>query len=1096
MGQQANLRVQVLGVLAVAVDGREVPAHELASRKGRTLLKLLLARRGAVVPAEVLVEALWAGRPPADPDANLATLVSRLRATLGPDAIAGDRQGWRFAAGTRVEVDLDEAERLAGEAEARLGGEPALALAAAERALALLGRGPFLADEPDADWAMAARREAEGLAARARRLAWDAALAVGDPARALAHARAATAADPLDEPAWRAVMLAHTTAGEPAAALAAYERLRQTLASELGTDPSPETQALHLLVLRGPPEGGGAEEVETAAPHPPGPAPSPPVGERSRTGSWARSVVHSPLGPAPGDPGDPGFVGRAGEVGELAAAWKAAVGGRPGMVLVVGEAGIGKTRLVRAVAELAGATGGMVVAARCYEAERSLFLQPVAEAVRAAALATAAGAGGGGRRGRRRDPGRAGAGPPEAARPARLQRAPAELQRRRSFEAVTAFFRGLAAQQPLLLAVDDLHQAGASTLELLHFLLRRLAGDRVLVVAGVRAEEGAEALTALADAGRVLELGPLPAAAVAELARHFGVADLAGPVLERARGHTLFTVESLRAAAEGGRDLAAVPASLRDAVLTRARRAGPEVETLLRAAVVVGAAFDLEVVAGLLDLPVEVAAARAERALAARLLVEDDTGAGYRFANDLVREVLYATSPRPTRVSRHRRLAGMLADRPEAAAGHAAAAGDWPAAATAWMAAAANAAGSYANRDAERLLGQAVAAAERAGDPSLEASARLDRGRVLVALGDYPGAFADQERALELAVGERPRPAGGGRPRAARLDRLLRPRPAAASELRPQARELAERAVAARRAGPTALLLAARMRHAEGDLAGARAAFDAVLGEPDPATQTAGQAYLGLLLEHGDRFAEARQVLDRSVEACRAAGLFRPMLTSCFAATLACANLGDLRGALERLAMLERLLADVEDRFYHARAATAGSWLWRELGDLGRARDLADRAAGLLGPATTGTHPGLHAQLALAECALVAGDDAEAAGLLERAGGQLDRPFGYRWRVELRHAELASRLDPPAAEALLGLARTYGSTKYQALALARLGRRPEAAALVAASGSDYLLAQVAPPAQARAAVDRIAAGLPAELRPGFLERGQLAVHGP
>ena len=1061
MGRHGNVRVQVLGVLAVAVDGREVPAHRLASRKGRTLLKLLLARRGAVVPAEVLVEALWGGRPPADPDANLATLVSRLRAVLGPDAIAGDRQGWRFVAGARVEVDLDEAERLAGEAEARLGGEPALALAAAERALALGGRGPFLADEPDADWAMAARREAGRLAARARRLAWEAALAVGDPARALAHARAATAADPLDEPAWRAVMRANAAAGEPAAALAAYERLRQTLASELGTDPSPESQTLHLAVLRGAP---GTEETEAAT-------------------SAARGLV----------PSDPGFVGREVEFAELAAAWKEAVGGRPGVVLVLGEAGIGKTRLVGAVAELAGATGGLVVQARCYEAERSLFLQPVAEAVRAAALAL--------------PPGRVAAAAGDAAGTLaelvpdlrRLldlpgyERAPAELQRRRSFEAVAAFVRGLAAQQPLLLAVDDLHLAGASTLELLHFLLRRLHGDRVLVLAGVRAEEGAEALAALADAGPVLELGPLPAAAVAELARRFGVADLAGPVLERARGHTLFTVESLRAAAEGGRDRAAVPASLRDAVQTRARRAGPEVETLLRAAVVVGAAFDLEVVAGLLDLPVEDAAGRAERALAARLLVEDDTGAGYRFANDLVREVLYATSPRPTRVTRHRRLAGMLADRPEAAAGHAAAAGDWAAAARAWMAAAANAAGSYANRDAERLLGQAVAAAAQAGDPSLEASARLDRGRVLVALGDYPAAFADQERALELAVEH-----GQDRLEAAALEQLgwtayYDRDHQAASALSPQARELAERAVAAPRAGPTALLLAARMRHAEGDLAGARAAFDAVLGEPDPATQTAGLAYLGLLLEHGDRFAEARQVLDRSLEACRAAGLFRPMLTSCFAATLACANLGDLRGALERLAVLERILADVEDRFYHARAATAGSWLWRELGELGRARDLADRAAELLGPATTGTHPGLHAQLALAECALVAGDDAGAAGLLERAGGQLDRPFGYRWRVELRHAELTSRLDPPAAEALLALARAYGSTKYQALALARLGRRPEAAGLVAATGSDYLLAQVAPPAQARAAVDRIAAALPPELRPGFLERGRLAV---
>jgi len=762
------------------------------------------------------------------------------------------------------------------------------------------------------------------------------------------------------------------------------------------------------------------------------------------------------------------------------------------MVLVVGEAGIGKTWLVQAVAGLAGATGGLVVQARCYEAERSLFLQPVAEAVRSVALALPTG--------------RVGAAAGDAAGtlaelvpdlrklldlPA-YERAPAELRRRRSFEAVTSFVRGLADQQPLLLVVDDLHLAGASTLELLHFLLRRLAGDRVLVAATVRAEEGAEALSTLADTGRVLELGPLPAEAVAELARRFGVAGLAGPVLERARGHTLFTVEALRAAAEAGQDQAGIPASLRDAVLARARRAGPEVESLLRAAVVAGAAVDLEVVAALLELPVEVAAARAERALAARLLVEDEAGTGYELANDLVREVLYQTSPRPTRVTRHRRLTGMLADRPEAAAGHAAAAGDWAATATAWMAAAANAAGSYANRDAERLLDWAVGAAARAGDPALEAGARLDRGRVLVALGGYQAAFADQERALALAVEH-----GLEELEAAALEQLgwtayYHRDSAAASELRHQVQELAERAVAARRAGPTARLLAARMRHAEGDLAGARAAFDTVLGEPDPATQTAGQAYLGLLLKHGDRFAEARAVLDRSIDACRAAGLFRPMLTSCFAATLACANLGDLRGALDRLALLERMLAEVEDRFYHARAATAGSWLWRELGDLGRARALADQAVDLLGPATIGTHPGLHAQLALAETALVAGDDAEAAALLERAGGQLGRPFGYRWRVELRHAELASRLDPPAAEGLLQLARAYGSTKYQALALARLGRRPEAAELAGACGSDYLLAQVAPPAQARAATERIAAGLPAALRPSFLENGYLA----
>ena len=140
-------------------------------------------------------------RPPArQPRPNLATLVSRLRAVLGAAAIASG-QGWRFVTGPWVEVDLDEAERLAAEAATRLAGQPALALAAAERALDLLGRGPFLADEPDADWALPPRREAERLTARCRRLAWDAAQALGDPARALAHARAAVTADPFGEPA-------------------------------------------------------------------------------------------------------------------------------------------------------------------------------------------------------------------------------------------------------------------------------------------------------------------------------------------------------------------------------------------------------------------------------------------------------------------------------------------------------------------------------------------------------------------------------------------------------------------------------------------------------------------------------------------------------------------------------------------------------------------------------------------------------------------------------------------------------------------------------------------------------------------------------
>jgi hypothetical protein len=406
-------------------------------------------------------------------------------------------------AGARVQVDLEEVERLAGEAEARLAGEPALALAAAERALALLGRGPFLADEPDADWALPARREADRLAAGVRHLGWDAALALGDHARALAHAEAAAAADPLDESAWRAVMLAYASAGEPAAALAAYERLRQTLAEGLGTDPSTESRTIHLAVLRGDPVTASSALAPGAALSDPAPGaarnlPVPgrvprwgsvadPEGPRPRLSTAPAGAAESPAaeswagGGGAGGAGaagvDAGFVGREAELADLSRAWEAAVGRRPQLVLVAGEAGIGKTRLVGALAELAGATGGLVVQARCYEAERSLFLQPLAEAVRAAALAPpparlAAAAGDAA--------GTLAELVPELRRLLDLpgyERAPAELERRRSFEAVTAFVRGLAAQQPLLLAVDDLHQAGASTLELLHFLLRRLAGD-------------------------------------------------------------------------------------------------------------------------------------------------------------------------------------------------------------------------------------------------------------------------------------------------------------------------------------------------------------------------------------------------------------------------------------------------------------------------------------------------------------------------------------------------------------------------------------------------------------------------------------------
>jgi predicted ATPase len=221
------------------------------------------------------------------------------------------------------------------------------------------------------------------------------------------------------------------------------------------------------------------------------------------------------------------------------------------VVLIVGEAGIGKTRLAEALAAEAASAGAMVLPARCYETERSLFLQPVVEALLPAVTRRPAAE-------LRRLLGDAApsfaALVPEAAAvlgsmPA--ERVPVDMQRRRTFLAVLGFLRGLAARNPVLVVLDDLQYAGQSTIEFVHYLGRNAGGSRLLVVATVRAENDAETSAALTAVASRVEVGPLGAAAVEQLAGRAGQAGLADRILRQTRGHTLFVVEVLRALAEG-----------------------------------------------------------------------------------------------------------------------------------------------------------------------------------------------------------------------------------------------------------------------------------------------------------------------------------------------------------------------------------------------------------------------------------------------------------------------------------------------------------------------------------------------------------------
>ncbi len=708
-----QIELRLAGTFGVIRAGTELPESQVGSRKSRTLLKLLAVERPALVPVDRIVDVLWPGEPPAAAEQNVATLVSRLRGVLGSGIIVGGRHGYRLAGEPEVDVDLDAAARCCERAKRKLPAAPAIALAAAEQAIGLLSADIALAEEPYATWADPTREQLRQLLRLARLTAAEAGLVIGEASSAVRYAEAALAADPLDETACRWYMSSSAAAGELARALVAYEALRERLAEELGADPSPQTQELQLAILRQQDRGRADRHPAPArSVHP----------DRSVRADRRRRVL----------------AGRDGEAGALRRAWDRAVAGGSGLVMIIGEAGIGKTALAEDLAADADQDGATVLRTRCYEAERSLFLQPITEAIApfvsrmsASALRQLLG---------EHAPAVAALLPEAAALlgpPPSWHDSP-DMERRRSFQAVTAFLAGLADRSPVLLVVDDLQYAGQSTVEFLHYLGRQVSGSRLLTVVTVRAEHDAEIGSALAPMASRVEVGPLSAAAVEQLAIQAGQGALAGAILRRTQGHTLFVVEVLRALAGGD---TGVPESLRSAVLARVRQTGAAAESLLRAASVLGAAIDPLTLGELLELTPAAAADLCEQALQARLLVI--SGRDYEFANDLIREVLYASTPEPTRLVYHRRAADLLTGQPEALAGHATAAGDWLRAARAWLLAAEDAMRRAAASDAIALSTQALEAAERGGDTQARARALILRGRAREAAGAHVTALTD-----------------------------------------------------------------------------------------------------------------------------------------------------------------------------------------------------------------------------------------------------------------------------------------------------------------------------------------------------------------
>ncbi|WP_345506555.1 ATP-binding protein [Terrabacter aeriphilus] len=766
--ERVEVRVEVLGGLRVHVAGRELTGPAIGSRMARRLLVHLACDEGQRVGADALVDALWGPHPPARADRILASLVSRLRASIHREVVVGDGRGYRL--GPDVAVDLTDARRLLDEASARASeGEPALALLCSRRAESLL-----TPSSPDDGRDPTARAEQARLLRRARLGAGRSELDLGRPVGAVVPARRALVDDPLDEEAARLLMHALADSGAPAAALRVFADLRRALRDELGTDPSRATAELHAAVLApdaGAPPGarpGGRAEARPRA------------RSDARPGALRRTWHPTAAARRRWHAGE--LVGRDRETELLHGFWSRTAAGHGGIVLVTGEAGVGKTSLAGSLADLAASTGGLVLAARCYAAERSLPLQPLAEALESAVVslppelvrAAAHGAGPGLHRllpllststapwtpstaaNARQEPtsrqdveagtddatgGRTHAGVPG-------RRAP-DLERRELLFAVSAFLTALARDRPLLLLVDDLHEAGDLTLEALHYLHRAATGP-LLVVATVRPAEGADAVRLLADVSTTLPLGPLDGTAVRTLAERAGFGDRADEIVVRTGGLALYVVEVIRDLAAGGPGR---PRSLADSVLGRVDRCGPAVRSVLRSAAVLGSAFDPLVVARLCGESPAATLASCEQALAAGLL--SDRGSLYEFANDLVRDAVHDAIPQASRVAQHRIAADLLVDQPEASAAHAAAAGQWRRACLSWLLAAEAALERFAARDAEGLADRALEAASRIDDAELRGRALLVRGHGREARSDYERSHADF-----VAAGEAGRSSG------------------------------------------------------------------------------------------------------------------------------------------------------------------------------------------------------------------------------------------------------------------------------------------------------------------------------------------------
>ena len=689
------LKIRLLGELQIAY-GDDAPLKLPASKKTRALLGYLIAT-AQPHRRERLCDLFWDG--PDDPRAELRWSLSKIRPLLRDGAeLVADRE--RVGVSLDAPVDLALVRSLVG------GGIASASTENLKQAASLLV-GEFLdgLDLPACyrfqEWCMAEREAVSQL-----RLGVLTAL-VGklddQPGDALPYARNLTIADPFSEPGHAAVVRLLSRLGREQDALAHYQRARRVFEKELGAPPSEELEKAHVELQR----------LARARP----------AAEPAAAKSQTRPQSSAAAIPA---------VGRKAERAALEAVIGATTGQRKSqLVLVTGEAGIGKSHLLDEVGARMVAAGGSAWSARAFEAEAARPYGVWFDILRAIVRAR-----------------------PRGELPADLRMLLPNAgtdtsggDRGRLFGAVVDLLRTITAQGPAAIILDDIQWIDEASSALLHYVARHLDSTPGLLIICAAREGEIEDNTAAASVLRSLtgkmtriELAPLGRDDTISLVRSIDPKLDGAGIHAASEGNPLFTLELARAHSRGEAEPGPTISALIAGQL--ARMSEPAQEVLVWAAAY-GRPFrpDELARAGTLD---EMALISTFGELERRGLLRLVGDNGYDFSHDLVRQNAYRSISQPRRKLLHRHFARVLnaamSDDPAIAGDavyHAALADDHQTAARACVVAGERALRLFANVDAANFAERGLHHVERlpSGVEPLEMRIALLKIRILAAAG-------------------------------------------------------------------------------------------------------------------------------------------------------------------------------------------------------------------------------------------------------------------------------------------------------------------------------------------------------------------------